>query len=374
MSESVPESEQPQAVLEEREIQFLRSHPDQEFYFPDEAGADIGALAADILTNGLQRPIEIIPDGTVISGHRRRLAMMQLLIQGHEQFRFMEVVVRYDLAAEGPEAIKRRFLEENLNRRHLTPMAFAAVSRGLYELGIGTNQSDEQLKQQIAQQYRVITKTLERWWALLDLPIELQSLIERKQLPQGLGQQLLDYAEPQEIEELVELIRSGSPEEVERRARELLKPRIPDKSPKERPPEEIFVEFLESSVATLAEYEAIEDLVRRKLGDYGQMRRWLWQLRKAEFVVQRLLELVKTSDRLTPDDLEFLPTLGRSSIQELKTRKAASLAADGPTAQPKPKRTLVPVKLVAAKNLPPLKLTPAKKLPQLKLKKRPPAA
>ena len=49
-------------------------------------------------------------------------------------------------------------------------MAFAAVSRGLYELEIGTRKSDEELKQQIAQQYRVSTKTLDRWWALLDLP------------------------------------------------------------------------------------------------------------------------------------------------------------------------------------------------------------
>jgi hypothetical protein len=167
MSESTPETEQPEAVIEEREIQFLRSHPLQNLYFPDEAGADVDELAADILANGLQQRIEITPNGTVISGHRRRLAMMQLVMQGREEFRVQEVVVRYDLAADGGDAIKKRFLEENRNRRHLTPMAYAKVSRDIYDAEVGTNYSDADLKQRIAEKFKVDTRTLERWWALL---------------------------------------------------------------------------------------------------------------------------------------------------------------------------------------------------------------
>lgn len=364
MSESSPELEQPEAVIEEWEIQFLRSHPLQKFYFSDEAGADVDELAADILANGLQQLIEITPDGTVISGHRRRLAMMQLVMQGREELRVQEVVVRYDLAAEGADAIKRRFLEENRNRRHLTPMAFAAVSRGLYELEIGTRQSDEELKQQIALQYRVSTKTLDRWWALLDLPIELQCLIERKELPQQLGQQLLDYVEPKEIQELVELARSGSPEEVKRRAREIVKERLPVKPRKEKSPEDILMQWLELSFDMTIHYEEIEEILRQNLGELKQILYYYRRARQAELAVQRVLDIVKKNDRLDSDDLEYRPTLGRSSIEDfVEARGADSSGAADSIAQPSAKRTL-----------PPLKLKPAKKLPPLKLQKRPPAA
>lgn len=364
MSQSKPESEQPEAVIEERDIQLLRSHPLQEYYFPGEAGADVDELAADILTNGLQQPIEITPDGTIISGHRRRIAMMQLVIQGYEQYLVQEVLVRYDLAANGEDAIKKRFLEENRNRRHLTPMAYAKVSRDIYDSKVGSNQSYADLKQQIAEKFKVDPRTLERWWALLDLPAELHSLIERKQLPQQLGQQLLDYAESQEIQELVELARSGSPDEVKRRARGIVKLRIPPKPRKEKPPKDVLRQWSELSLDMTIHYEAIAELVRQDLGERQKMLYYFRRLKQADLVVQQLLAIVNKSDRLEADELEYRPAIGRRTIPEFmqKTKLDSPPGLDSKAQPP------------SMRSPPPLQLKPAKKPPPLKLQKRPPAA
>jgi hypothetical protein len=273
----------------------------------------------------------------------------------------MKVLTRYDLAAGGGDAIKKRFLEENRNRRHLTPMSYAVVSRALYEMEIGTGHSDAELKQRIAEKFKINPKTLERWWALLGLPIELQSLIERKELPQQLGLELLDYAEPQEIQELVELARSSPAEVVKQHARQIVNERKPAKPRKEMPPDHVLQQFLESGLDMAVQYEAIAKIVRRDLGERKQMLYCLRRLKYAELVVPLMLDIVTKSERLEADELDFRPTVGRSTIADVL--KGPDLLEDvGRASQLMPKRTL-----------PPLKLRPAKKLLPLKLRKQPAA-
>jgi hypothetical protein len=196
----------------------------------------------------------------------------------------------------------------------------------------------------------------------LDLPIELLSLVECKKLTQQLGQQLLDYAEPTEMQELVELARSGPPEAVKIRAREVVKGRIPPKALKEMRPDQVLQEFLEISVDMTIHYDAIAEIVRRDLGNREQMIFYHRRLKEAELGVRVLLSIIEASDRLTADDLAFhRPTLGRGSLEGVLQAMRAICSDDAalnPQAEPKPK-------------LPPLKLTPAKKLPPLKLQKRP---
>ena len=49
----------------------LRPHPRQSELFRDLSEIEFAFLAGDIKRNGLQQPIEITPDGTVIAGHQR---------------------------------------------------------------------------------------------------------------------------------------------------------------------------------------------------------------------------------------------------------------------------------------------------------------
>jgi hypothetical protein len=179
-----------------------------------------------------------------------------------------------------------------------------------------------------------------------DLPSELYALIERKELPQQLGQQLLDYAKPEEIQELVKLARSSSPGEVKRRAREIVEERMPPKPLKEKPPEKVFSQFLEICLDMYTDYEAIAELVRQDLGERQQMLLYLRRFKQAEFVAQLLLSIVETSDRLEPDELEYQPSLRRISFKEFLAARRISLTPDtGPAAQPEAKQSLPPLKL-----------------------------
>ena len=49
----------------------LKEHPRQIEMFGNLSDSELQALAEDMKTNGQQEPLEICPDGTVISGHQR---------------------------------------------------------------------------------------------------------------------------------------------------------------------------------------------------------------------------------------------------------------------------------------------------------------
>src|SRR4051812_42820141 len=95
-------------------IEGLKAHPRQEAIFPGRLRDGIEELAEDMRRRGLQRPIEVLPDGTVVTGHRRTWAAEVL---GWEE---IDAVVRDDLAALGEDAVEGWLIEDNLNRRGLS--------------------------------------------------------------------------------------------------------------------------------------------------------------------------------------------------------------------------------------------------------------
>ena len=97
----------------------LQPHPRQAELFRDLSEIELAFLAGDIKLNGLQQPLEITPDGTVIAGHQRSHTARRL------KWNEVAVVVRHDLEAEGPGAILAQLIETNLNRRQLSPLAIA---------------------------------------------------------------------------------------------------------------------------------------------------------------------------------------------------------------------------------------------------------
>jgi hypothetical protein len=71
--ETVP---QPAFEAKEWDLLDLKSHPQQATHFPPLPYEEARALSADIEANGLREPLEFLPDGTIISGHRRRTALL----------------------------------------------------------------------------------------------------------------------------------------------------------------------------------------------------------------------------------------------------------------------------------------------------------
>lgn len=352
MSETKPKQLvlRPRAKLEQRWIYDLKPHPKQELFFPEAAAANINDLAADILTNGLNEPLEITPDDRIISGHRRCNVLKKLHAEDHEEFASVQVKVRYDLAALGEEAIERRLLQANLNRRQLTVTEFARVSFNEYQLGKAKKGQQLKLKRSIAEQFNISPKTLERIWRLLKLPLELQRLVDVKKLKMRVALALLKYATPDEIEELRKLAVEGGP--VGRRANKLIARREPLRLRKIDPRK-----ILNTSVLTAADLHLhLPKLAAFTIGcdNQSQLRKYRHAMGRIIFAAGKLLEVLGSRPQLegVEDDppITFDEISWHAAILEAEERFREYLMCEDEDIPPitvsaRPKLTLPPVGL-----------------------------
>ncbi len=105
----------PVRQVEEWKVCDLKDHPRQGHFFPDESEEADRELAADMNQNGQLDPIDILPDGTILGGHRRAQAAKRL------GWKTIRAVVHHDLAddAAGAEAF---FINDNYTRRQLSEL------------------------------------------------------------------------------------------------------------------------------------------------------------------------------------------------------------------------------------------------------------
>jgi ParB-like chromosome segregation protein Spo0J len=168
--------------LEKWKLADLRSHPRQADLFHaashDPEDAD---LAEDMRLNGLQYPIEILPDGTILCGHRRTRVAQAL---GWDQ---IDAWVRDDLAGR-PEAAELRLIEDNLNRRHLGPLELARCYQRLSDLARDIPRAERRecqkgdVRDVIAQKLGGSGRNLDRYLKVLGAPPAVQRAVEAKEL------------------------------------------------------------------------------------------------------------------------------------------------------------------------------------------------
>lgn len=120
-------------------------------------------LAESINTTGLQHPIDILPNGTILGGHNR-LAAVRLL--GWEE---MPVRVRHDLAGKSDAELDQVFIEDNLNRRQMNPVqiarAYAALKGKCLPRDRAKHRGD--LRDQLAKRFGKGGRMLDRYVRLL---------------------------------------------------------------------------------------------------------------------------------------------------------------------------------------------------------------
>src|SRR5436309_15808008 len=92
----------------------LKPHPRNKELYQPRTRSQLEELAQDMAKNGLTEPIEVLPDGTIISGHGRVDAAKLL------GWKTVRCWVRRDLEEAGPEAVEARLIETNLHRRQLS--------------------------------------------------------------------------------------------------------------------------------------------------------------------------------------------------------------------------------------------------------------
>lgn len=111
-----------------RDIDSLHPHPLQSAYYSACTEEEDRALLGSLQKEGQKQPVVILPDGTILDGHRRVILLKQLGITE------VWVEVREDLANADPSTIEKAFLEYNFNRRQLHPLDQARIGLRLYEI------------------------------------------------------------------------------------------------------------------------------------------------------------------------------------------------------------------------------------------------
>jgi ParB-like chromosome segregation protein Spo0J len=203
------------AKLETRKIAHLNPHPQQEKVFGTPPEHEIKELAENLKARKQRDPIHILPDGTVLAGHKRILAFQ------HLGWAEIECWVHYELA-DDPAGAERLFVEDNLIRRQLSDLARARAYKRLKELGMPSWQkqlSESQksdLRDQIAAGCGGISgRTLDRLLRIAEhTPQEVQDAFDAGTLPMTKAYDVAGLGEEQR-QEIAEKIRvGGDPREV----------------------------------------------------------------------------------------------------------------------------------------------------------------
>jgi ParB-like chromosome segregation protein Spo0J len=170
------------ARIETYDLDLLNSFPAQEAMFDPLSDVDLAGLAQDIKSNGLKNPIEVLPKneagfppGTIVRGHQRLRA---LRLNGESD---ADVLVRYDLADASRDRVEQEFLEDNLYRRQLDPLAKARVALRLAEIerqvppGEISGDQEGEVRNRVGKVIGMSGRNLDRYWSLLKAPAEVQA-------------------------------------------------------------------------------------------------------------------------------------------------------------------------------------------------------
>ena len=105
----------------------LKRHPCQPAFFLNTCKQELKELVVDLRKNGRHEPIRILPDGTVICGHRR-VAATKLL-----RWAQIDAVVMHELVGK-EQAVEELLIKDNFNRRQLSPLERVRCVKRLSEL------------------------------------------------------------------------------------------------------------------------------------------------------------------------------------------------------------------------------------------------
>lgn len=197
---------------ETRRLEELSEHPRQQELAGDISEAALAELARDMKNRGLQQPIEILRDGTIVAGHQRVKAAKKL---GWTE---IEVVIRDDLAeADDPEVLFH-LVADNALRRQADAIATARAYRALKELDQHREWNDlrhddrRDTRDRIGKVLGKTGRNLDRLVQLLDLPRSIQDAVSRKELTQTAAYKIRELSDRNQ-QEIATAITEGRPVE-----------------------------------------------------------------------------------------------------------------------------------------------------------------
>lgn len=190
--------------LEKRLVSDLKPYPLQANFFRDLSDAALSDLAENIRRRGLRRPIEILPDGTIVSGHQRLRAVKLL---GWTE---VTVVVSFDLQEAGPAAAEAYFLEANEIRRQLGQHEHLAVIVRRHELEPKGSQRRGQgeIREIIGAKLGMTGRHVSRMIKLLALPLAIRNAVDDQRITLKDAERCLDL-DSQQLESVRHALERG---------------------------------------------------------------------------------------------------------------------------------------------------------------------
>jgi ParB-like chromosome segregation protein Spo0J len=155
----------------------LKPHPRQRELFDDLLAAELQALATSLRDNKLQYPIDVLPCGTILRGHKRTAAAKLL------GWTTIDAVIRHDLVGQPDHVLVSFMIEDNLRRQHLGPLAIARCYRAeqaIYRAQGGRLSGSERddMRDHLAKRFELSGRQMDRYAALLQLPRVLQAAVD----------------------------------------------------------------------------------------------------------------------------------------------------------------------------------------------------
>jgi ParB-like chromosome segregation protein Spo0J len=159
-------------------IDRLKPHPSQARVFYDTPQAELAALKQDIEEHGLHHRVEILPDGTIVCGHRR-VRVLKLLKR-----KTVPVRVLHDLAAKGEAAVRQRLITDNLLRRQLTPLGKVRCYVELMQNLTQSRHDSEagELRDHLGEILQQSGRNVSRYLAVARLAMPIQEAFDRGEL------------------------------------------------------------------------------------------------------------------------------------------------------------------------------------------------
>lgn len=184
-------------------LDWLKPHPCQARLFSNWNEVEIQELADDMNLRGMQNPVHCCKDGTLVRGHRRTAAARIL------EWKTIDAIIHAEYKDPYDDAVLEDLIKDNLVRRQLTELDCA---RCYYELSKSCKgvTSDMDRRDYIAKRLGLgkSGRTLERLVKLLELPSDIQHLVNNGTITKSQGSEILRHSTDAR-ESIYREIRSG---------------------------------------------------------------------------------------------------------------------------------------------------------------------
>jgi hypothetical protein len=186
-------------VRDKWELSRLKKHPEQDNMFAPPSAQELSRLADDISRNGVRDDIEVLEDGTIVRGHSRLLAAAKAGLSK------VPVLILKGLAEQGEDAVLQAMVEDNLHRRHLSPLEIAKCAVVMLSSGISKANGESMSRgigergYEIAKQFGISTKTLKRYILVTKTAAVVQHAVSKGYLSMDVAMQVAKLAEDDQL-------------------------------------------------------------------------------------------------------------------------------------------------------------------------------